>query len=248
MHHVSQRYYWLAGPNNSNSTAFSIGLPSSASPSCYFVMPLLDEDRLVLRTALETLGAYQIKYSRLKIDMDSVLGQGGFGVVRCAHLGEHIVAVKILRSDESKDTRVAKRLVREMGIWSGLCNQNVLRLIGFHLSQTLDVTIIVCPIAPHGSLQDYVLREKPCDAPHPNRSEKALDTLNGLVYLHALESPVVHGDIKAESRAVLSDFGLAMAASEVPTGLSSSRGFMGSVRWCSPELLDDKPRSTASDV
>ncbi|KAG9015722.1 hypothetical protein FRB93_012286 [Tulasnella sp. JGI-2019a] len=127
----------------------------------------LDQDHLALRTALENLGEYRIEYGQLNIDMDSVLGRGGFGVLRRAHFGEEEVAVKILRSDESKDVRVAKRLVREMKIWSGLRHQNVLRLLGFHLSQKLDLAII------------------------------ALDALNGLIYLHGLNPPVIHGDIKA---------------------------------------------------
>ncbi|KAG8992159.1 hypothetical protein FRB94_011932 [Tulasnella sp. JGI-2019a] len=183
-----------------------------------------DKDRQALRTALEILGTYRIDYNQLEIDMDSLLGQGGFGVA----------------------------LVREMKIWLGLSHENVFRLIGFHLSQTLDRAVIVCPLAPNGSLQDYVRREKPSDL---SRLRLALDILNGLVYLHGLNPPVIHGDIKAgnslvnrEHRAVLSDFGLAVAASEVPSGLSTSLGLVGSVRWWSPELFDDKPRSTESDV
>ncbi|KAG9024361.1 hypothetical protein FRB95_011617 [Tulasnella sp. JGI-2019a] len=84
-----------------------------------------------LRAALDSLGTYQVKYDRLQIDMNNELGRGGFGVVRRAHLGGQVVAAKILRSDESKDIRVAKRLVREMKVWSGLCHPNMLPLIGF---------------------------------------------------------------------------------------------------------------------
>ncbi|KAG9032341.1 hypothetical protein FRB95_001594 [Tulasnella sp. JGI-2019a] len=47
---------------------------------------------------------------------------------------------------------------------------------------------------------------------------------------------------------MLSDFGLAVAASEVPSGLSTSLGLIRSIRWSSPELMDGVPRSTASDV
>ncbi|KAG8992024.1 hypothetical protein FRB94_012034 [Tulasnella sp. JGI-2019a] len=215
-------------------------------------MDKLNNDCQALRTALEALGAYQLEYSQLEIDMDSLLGRGGFGVVRRARFDGQIVAVKILRSDESSDIRVAKALVREMKIWSGLSHENILHLIGFHLSQTLDRAIIVCPLAPHGSLKEYVRREQPEDL---SRLRLALDTLNGLVYLHGLTPPVVHGDVKAanalvnqELRAVLSDFGLAVAASEVPSGPPTSLGLVGTVRWWSPELFDDKPRSTASDV
>ncbi|KAG9027939.1 hypothetical protein FRB95_007042 [Tulasnella sp. JGI-2019a] len=47
---------------------------------------------------------------------------------------------------------------------------------------------------------------------------------------------------------MLSDFGLAVAASEGPSGFSASLGLIGSVRWCSPELMDGVPRSPASDI
>ncbi|KAG8993311.1 hypothetical protein FRB94_001754 [Tulasnella sp. JGI-2019a] len=215
-------------------------------------MDTLDESHIALRTALESLGAYRIEYDHLQIDMESEIGQGGFGTVRRGRFREQAVAVKCLRSDASQDVRVAKRLVREMKIWSGLRHENVLALIGFYLSQTLDVALIVCPIAPHGSLRDYVRREKPSQM---CRLRLALDTLKGLVYLHSLRPPVVHGDIKAanalvnqDTRAVLSDFGLAIAASEVPSGLTTSRGLVGSLRWWSPELFDDNPPSTASDI
>ncbi|KAG9026365.1 hypothetical protein FRB95_008904 [Tulasnella sp. JGI-2019a] len=215
-------------------------------------MSAFDKYHLILRTALGTLGAYQI-YSRLNIDMNSVIGRGGFGIVRRAHLdsSEQVVAAKILRSDESKDIRVAKRLIREMKIWSGLRHENVLRLLGFHLSESLDLAIIVCPLVPHGSIADYVLREMPGDA---CRLRLARNTLNGLIYLHGISPPVIHGDIKAnalvnqELRAVLSDFGLSVAASVAPSGLTTSLGLQGSIRWWSPELFDDKPRTTSSDI
>ncbi|KAG9021894.1 hypothetical protein FRB95_001206 [Tulasnella sp. JGI-2019a] len=215
-------------------------------------MSTLDTDRLALRAAMDTLGKYQIEYDKLEIDMNNVLGRGGFGVVRRARLGGQVVAVKILRSDESKDMRVAKRLVREMIIWSRLCHPKVLPLIGFYLSQKLDRAIIVCPSLQYGSAQDYVLREKPDEA---RRLRLAHDTLCGLIYLHGLVPPVVHGDVKAanalvyeDGRAVLADFGLTRAASEVPSGLTTSRGLKGSIRWWSPELFDDEHHSTASDI
>ncbi|KAG8853668.1 hypothetical protein FRB96_008086 [Tulasnella sp. 330] len=215
-------------------------------------MDELDEKHHALYTALQSLGAYQIDYDHIKIDMNSKLGQGGFGVVRPAMLYGQIVAVKCLRSDESKDIRVANQLVREMKVWSGLRHQNILPLIGFHLSRKLDIALIVCPLEPHGSLRDYVLREKPSD---PHKLSLARDTLEGLVYLHGLDPAVIHGDIKAANalvtqgrRAVLSDFGLAVAAAQAPTGLTTSRGLKGSIRWFSPELVKGHPRSPASDV
>ncbi|KAG9037767.1 hypothetical protein FRB95_004053 [Tulasnella sp. JGI-2019a] len=183
-----------------------------------------------------SLGTYRVEYDHIEIDMENELGRGGFGTVRRGRFREQLVAVKCLRSDESKDIRVAYRLVREMKIWSGIRHKNILPLIGFYLSRKLDIALIVCPIAPYGSLRDYVLHEKPNDGRRlrlPPHSEHVMQA-------NALVNP--------QLRAVLSDFGLAVAASEAPSGLTTSRGLIGSFRWWSPELFDDTPRSTTSDV
>lgn len=55
---------------------------------------------------------------------------------------------------------------------------------------------------------------------------------------------LVNGKIKA----VLCDFGLAKALGTGSQGLTTTAGFKGSIAWCSPELLDDSPRTPASDM
>ncbi|KAG8886195.1 serine/threonine-protein kinase KIN2 [Tulasnella sp. 332] len=213
---------------------------------------LSDYQHYPLNEALLALGSYIIPINQLNIDEAAIVGRGGFGVVYRAKLLGHAseVAVKRLRSDEYKDNR---RLVREMRVWSKLKHQNILPLIGFYLSANLDEALIVCPLEARGNLKDYLDRERPSDC---MRLTLALDTLYGLVYLHDLIPPVVHGDLKAlnvllneDNRAVLCDFGLAIAADENSSGLTTSQGLKGSIRYCSPELVEnEEPRSTASDV
>ncbi|KAG9014082.1 hypothetical protein FRB90_005630, partial [Tulasnella sp. 427] len=82
------------------------------------------------------------------------------------------------------------------------------------------------------------------------------DTIDALNFLHNLEPPVCHGDIKsanvlvgADFRARLCDFGLARLLEDNGfERLETSTGFKGSIRWCSPEVLDGQPRSSTSDV
>ncbi|KAG9022522.1 hypothetical protein FRB95_014668 [Tulasnella sp. JGI-2019a] len=141
-----------------------------------------------------------------------------------------------------------------MKTWSKLEHRNILSLIGFHLSEAQDLALIVCPLQPNGNVKDYLQRVKPSVL---ERLELALDTLSALEYLHNLDPPVVHGDIKSvnvlvgdERQALLCDFGLTLAADEVPTGLTTSKGFKGSVRYCSPELVmhEEARRTVFSDM
>ncbi|ETK75252.1 TKL protein kinase [Phytophthora nicotianae] len=103
----------------------------------------------------------------------------------------------------------------------------------------------------------------------------AIDIIEGLVYLHSLNPPLVHGDLKSANvllrsnlRAKLTDFGLSRyllsedeclgsvdtttASEENPTTSSSSRygsRARGTGRWMAPELLTSGAHSSmASDV
>ncbi|KAG8958011.1 general transcription repressor [Tulasnella sp. 408] len=82
------------------------------------------------------------------------------------------------------------------------------------------------------------------------------DSLNGLVYLHSLDPPICHGDIKPENvlindriEAVLCDFGLARLADGQPSGLTTTKTIKGSTRYMSPELVEENGTHTlSSDV
>ncbi|KAG8981518.1 hypothetical protein FRB93_008574 [Tulasnella sp. JGI-2019a] len=215
-----------------------------------------EEDINSLNTALVGLGGHRIPLEHLEIDESSVIGRGGFGVLMRGKMRDYHsdVAVKRLTSDETRDIRVAKRLVREMKAWSKLKHRNVLSLIGFHLSEALDLALIVCPLQSNGNVKDYLQRVKPSVL---ERLELALDTLSAIEYLHNFDPPIVHGDIKSvnvlvgdERQALLCDFGLTLAADEVQTGLTTSKGFKGSVRYCSPELVmhEEARRTVFSDM
>ncbi|KAG9011296.1 hypothetical protein FRB93_003098 [Tulasnella sp. JGI-2019a] len=215
-------------------------------------------DRRAVDEALEELDFLFIDNdpTRLIIDKSAELGTGGSGDVYQGDLFVALaqqtirVAVKIMRSHESKDLRVAYRLLREISVWADLRHQNILPLIGFHLSSKLDVALLVCPLEPLGSIECY-LKTHIVDI--PGRIEFVVQVARGIAYLHSLNPPVTHGDIKAantlvnqQREAALCDFGL--AKSNFRTGLETSDNFAGSLLFCSPELFDGAGRSPASDM
>ncbi|KAG8984880.1 hypothetical protein FRB93_006177 [Tulasnella sp. JGI-2019a] len=163
----------------------------------------LELDRRNLDAALDSLDA------RLRVDLKNiiehpaVMGRGGFSSVTIGDLTEEEialygnlsagkVAIKRLFSDSSRDLRVTFRLVREVKIWERLDHPNILQLLGFHLSPTLDIALIVCLWEPRSSINRHIMDTKPNLLAQLHLLS---DVAEGLAYLHAFELAVSHGDI-----------------------------------------------------
>ncbi|KAG8905736.1 hypothetical protein FRB99_008373 [Tulasnella sp. 403] len=152
---------------------------------------------------------------------------------------------------------MAISLVRELTVWASLFHENIIPLIGFHLNDGLDQAWLVSPYMANGSILDYIKRIRANEDLRILLVLHALDTAKGLHYLHNINPPVCHGDIKAlnvlitdEPRAVLCDFGLAKTMEEMPSGLTTSTfNQAGSLPYESPELVHGtSQRSRETDV
>ncbi|KAG8943695.1 hypothetical protein FRC03_002352 [Tulasnella sp. 419] len=153
-----------------------------------------------------------------------------------------LVAVKILRSirirpDCVPEEILRKRLMREMRVWTQLEHENIVPFLGYAFSG--DFPCMVAPWYENGNLPDYMSR-----FPDIDRTQMVLESINGLVYLHSRDPPIVHGDLKAsnilvddEGHARITDFGLSRIVEEGHTGWTTSTGISGTHRWMAPELL-----------
>ncbi|KDQ18633.1 hypothetical protein BOTBODRAFT_29017 [Botryobasidium botryosum FD-172 SS1] len=176
---------------------------------------------------------------------------GGFGeCFQGRFLGIHKVAMKCARFDVSDDKAI-ERTQREMRAWKGLKHPNVLPFIG---AVTVESRLyMVSPWMENGEMKEY-LRQNP----GTNWLKLLLQIANGLQYLHTLEHPIVHGDLKG-SNILISDTGDARIAdfglSYRPTAESMDECSLtwhtaGNPRWQAPELLtaDAESRTTKSDI
>ncbi|KAG9027057.1 hypothetical protein FRB95_008158 [Tulasnella sp. JGI-2019a] len=222
----------------------------------------LNLDQRDLEAALDAINP-RLRVNLVNIIEDpAVIRRGGFGIITVGQLTEEgislygnittgKVAIKRLFSDPGKDLRVAFRLIREVKIWESLDHPNILKLLGFYLSSSLDEALIICPWEPCGSINKYIADAKPDML---ERLRLLSDVAEGLGYLHGFQPAMCHGDIKGDNvlvshsrRALLCDFGLAKLV-DGHTGLSTSSKIYGSLRWCSPELFYDSPRTSESDI
>ncbi|KAG8946870.1 hypothetical protein FRC03_001244 [Tulasnella sp. 419] len=165
------------------------------------------------------------------------------------------VAIKVLRVRGANDAsdvaeRLYKRFHREVLLWRTLQHPNIVPLLGYIVLSD-ESPALVSPWYTNGNVNDYLKLHK--DA---NRCNMVLDVLNGLQYLHSIH--VTHGDVKGENvlvdangRASLCDFGMSQFIDDAThiTGLTTTNAYLGGTeRFMCPELLDDEPKSVATDV
>ncbi|GMF65237.1 unnamed protein product [Phytophthora lilii] len=188
--------------------------------------------------------------------------------------------------------RAILSFVEEIRIMSRLEHNRIVEFRGVALSSERDL-LLVMEYLPRGDLRTYLSAVKR-KSDHSSSSYSvsgsardqfqsiwtwtkpqwrlAIDIIEGLVYLHSLNPPLVHGDLKSANvllrsnlRAKLTDFGLSRylpsaeydgmespdAANEESTIVSSRYGSRarGTGRWIAPELLVSGAQSSmASDV
>ncbi|KAG8923473.1 hypothetical protein FRC02_011116, partial [Tulasnella sp. 418] len=142
------------------------------------------------------------------------------------------------------------RFTREVLIWRKLQHQNIVPLLGYAMNEN-GLPTLVSPWYTNGSLIDYLKSH-----PEASRLSLVMDVTSGLEYLHSI--PLAHGDIKGENvlvnsvgSASLCDFGLSHFIDEALhiTGFTTTNANAGGTdRYLCPELLEDEPKSTMTDM
>lgn len=190
------------------------------------------------------------------------LARGGFGVVHEAQWRGQLVAVKVMmeRADSADgkgvDASAFAEFRREVHFMIGLRDTNIVCLLAF----ALDPRALVMELVLGGDLYSY-LHKSPLEAPldEPLRLKVAWDVAAGMRYLHSVNPPVVHRDLKSPNILLASHDPEAVIVAKVTDFGLSVRDFGGAVRdgadraitnptWLAPEVLLSNSFTTASDV
>ncbi|XWS48362.1 hypothetical protein CRYUN_Cryun13aG0069700 [Craigia yunnanensis] len=157
------------------------------------------------------------------------LGQGGFGSVYSATIpnnhhhhnnnNNQTVAVKVMDAGSLQGER---EFQNELFFATKLDFSLVVPVLGFSYDRKRRRMLLVYELMPNGNLQDALLHRKCPELMNwKQRFLIAVDIAKGLEYLHGLDPPVIHGDIKPSNilldqyfSAKIADFGLARLKSE----------------------------------
>ena len=178
-----------------------------------------------------------------------ILGRGAMGQV---YLAEQIslrrlVAVKLIASEASENTKIRLRFVRELRVQMRLSHPHLVRVIDAGLIG--EHRYIALEYVAGGTLADWM--EPGAVIPLDETLSTLIGLLDGLDYLH--QEGIIHRDLKpanvlfsGDGIAKIADFGLAF--SREMTLLTAHNQFVGSLRYLPPEVLQKERAGSPGDV
>lgn len=185
--------------------------------------------------------------------LEWILGRGGMSTVWLAddtHSGE-LVAIKILNEELSENTEFRERFRQEARAARSVSGPNVVAIHDYKES-VVDghaFCYIIMEYIRGESLADILAREN--FLPHSLVLDVLEQCANGLSAIHA--AGLIHRDIKPgnllvtpEGRVLITDFGIAKAASAVP--LTRTGMVVGTAQYLSPEQAQGKSVTPATDI
>ena len=175
------------------------------------------------------------------------LGSGGFGTVYAAEDSSgRSVAIKVLRPELSDDKELLSRLEREAVA--------LRQVTGDHTATILEVNTrgeyahLVMELIEGQNLEEYVRSKGPLKGFELRVVVEELVAALGEIH----RAGVIHRDLKPSNvmygpaGVTLLDFGISSLADS--TALTKSGAFIGTAGWISPEQIEGRPVSAATDV
>ncbi|TMW61820.1 hypothetical protein Poli38472_010883 [Pythium oligandrum] len=205
------------------------------------------DDRLVWQD--EDLARHRLDASLVKVDR--LLGTGTYGEVFLATYQHHRVVLKRLRNSDSSRQEI-QRFVNEIKMMTHFRFPKIVRFIGVVWTKESDVAVVTEYMAG-GDLRAYLdkTKRRARDGWAVEKYRIALDIAEALVYLHSLDPPMIHRDLKSrnvlldrEMNAVLSDFGTSRPVDTERTMTAE----VGTALWMAPEVLTGRRYDQSADI
>ncbi|XP_078179210.1 receptor-like cytoplasmic kinase 176 isoform X2 [Carex rostrata] len=255
---------WIPSLSSSNLSESGCGSDSSTgwvSDSCLPVS-MRGEGEILQCTNLRSFTFEELKTATRNFQPDSVVGEGGFGLVFKGWIDPQtfapakpgtgtVIAVKKLKQEGFQGH---KEWLAEVNYLGQLSHPNLVKLIGYCLED--EHRLLVYEFMPRGSLENHLFKRGSSYQPlsWDLRIKIALEAGKVLAFLHSDKAHVIYRDFKTSNvlldlnyNAKLSDFGL---AKDGPAGDDSFvfTRIIGTYGYAAPEYLAYGWLTTKSDV
>ncbi|CAA7046249.1 unnamed protein product [Microthlaspi erraticum] len=189
-------------------------------------------------------------------DSSTVIGRGSYGKVYKGILPNK-TEVAIKRGEETS-LQSEKEFLNEIDLLSRLHHRNLVSLIGY--SSDIGEQMLVYEYMPNGNVRDWLSANAKETLSFSMRSQVALGSARGILYLHTeANPPVIHRDIKtsnilldSQNHAKVADFGLSRLAPAFGEGDGEpahvSTVVRGTPGYLDPEYFMTQQLTVKSDV
>ncbi|PBK78438.1 hypothetical protein ARMSODRAFT_998509 [Armillaria solidipes] len=165
---------------------------------------------------------------------------GGFSDIWKGRLHNTQVCLKVLRIFISGEDRakVIRDFCQEVLVWRQLQHPNVLPFLGVSEDLFAPSYCLISPWMVNGNIMSYLQAH-----PDHDRLTSVVQVAEAMEYLHNLDPPIIHADIRGanilvtdDQRCCLADFGLSLIAESQNFNTTSGMR-RGSLRWLAPKYI-----------
>lgn len=183
---------------------------------------------------------------------DNEIGEEGNGLVYLGKLRDgRTVTVKRLYQENSWKL---EQFINELQIFSSLNHPRLVRPFGCTPADTPEL-LVVYEFVPSGTLADHLhgYRRNPRGLPWYTRLNIAIQTAEALAFLHSVETPIIHRDVKSSNIFLDENFNVKVSrfgfCGLVPADASYvTSAILGTAGYIDPEYLNCYHLTEKSDV
>ncbi|KAL3666204.1 hypothetical protein V7S43_008992 [Phytophthora oleae] len=189
---------------------------------------------------------------REKVVVKRLLSRGGYGEVHIGSYNRRRVAIKMLLPETRKIKAHRLSFLAELKLMATLEHPQIVRLIGIAWDSPNDLCALL-EFVPGGDLRALLAKYSETHRPIGFTYEKvkiASHVTHALTYLHSLNAPVIHRDLKSrnilltrELDAKLTDFGVSRERAD-----RTMTAGVGTSLWMSPEVMMGERYDSKADI
>ncbi|OQS04935.1 kinase, partial [Thraustotheca clavata] len=196
---------------------------------------------------LDDLLAYKLDEKQLTIPKRKPLAEGAFGEV---YLGKYAGNPVVIKRNKDHNKSALGVLIAEIKLLAKMDSPYIVQFIGVSWVRPIDMECVL-EYMDLGDLRSYLAKYSLEQFTWAEKAKCIESIVNGLVYLHTFDPPIIHRDLKSNNVLLdsvkgtkITDFGV---SKEIEDDATRTNG-VGTYQWMAPEVITECHYTTAADI